>query len=167
MPDRSSPLWPTRTEIFFRDRQFEPQRQEGPTCVATVLGTLTGQEAGVFVGRVNTQDPRAWSAALAPSGLRLAYCPTDARKLEFYREELIDLDDLFTLSYYTPDDPAQIFQDPDQEGWVCGSHVVLLHRHRILDPASGLALPFEEHPCVGKHTKRIFRVVPAGDGRGL
>jgi hypothetical protein len=75
MPDRSSPLWPTRTEIFFRDRQFEPQRQEGPTCVATVLGMLTGQEAGVFVGRVNTQDPRAWSAALAPSGLRLACGP--------------------------------------------------------------------------------------------
>ena len=99
--------------------------------------------------------------------MRLAYCPSDVRKLEFYREELIDLDDLFTLSYYTPDDPAQIFRDPDQEGWVCGSHVVLLHRHLILDPASGLALPFEEHPCVGKHTKRIFRVVPAGDGRGL
>ncbi|CAF5168391.1 unnamed protein product, partial [Rotaria magnacalcarata] len=32
-----------------------------------------------FQGNLNTQDPVSWSAALKPYGMKLAYCPHDAR----------------------------------------------------------------------------------------
>ncbi len=69
--------------------------------------------------------------------MKLAYCPTDVRKIRFYVPELLALDDLFTLSYYTPPDSRSILADPGEDGWVCGSHIVVLHRDEVLDPASG------------------------------
>ncbi len=116
---------------------------------------------------MNTQDPASWSEALKPYGMKLAYCPMDARRLKFYLPELLALDDLFTLSYYSPADGSEILKDPNGNGWVCGSHIVLLHRSLIYDPARGDCLEAERHPCGEKFTKRIFRVVPAGHPRGL
>ena len=160
--DRNAPLWPNDTDSFFRDRRLTPRPQAPKQCVATTLAMLTGSDPEHFVGRINTQDPRTWSAALAEWGVRLAYCPTDARQLLHYRDELLRLDDLFTLSYYTPADPADILKPPAEDGWLCGSHVVLLHRGTILDPQGGYDLPAPDHGCWDHHTKRVFRVVPAG-----
>ena len=158
--DLNSTLWPNREDVFFRDHAFIPQRQTGPHCVSTTLAMLTGTSPETFQGTVNTQDPRSWSAALAPWDMQLAYCPTDARKLKFYLEDLLSVDDLFTLSYYTSHSAEEILADPDPSGWVCGSHIVVLHRDKTIDPASGKVTYAWDHACMGFHTKRIFRVTP-------
>lgn len=160
-------LWPNRDEVFFREREVMPLRQSGAHCVATVLAIITGAAPDDFHCAVNTQDPTSWSDAIKPWGMQLAYCPTDARKLRFYIPEMVQLDDLFVLSYYTGSDGNRILADPDVIGWVCASHVVVLHLDHILDPASGRVIQAGEHTCNDCHTKRIFRVVPAGYHRSL
>ena len=163
------PLWSPREKAFFQNDDIKPQRQVGPTCVATTLAVVTGKTAEDFVGKMNTQDPISWSDALKPYGKKLAYCATDVRKLEWFRPELLRLDDLFLLCYYSPtgSDAADVLRTPDETGWVCGSHVLTLHRSRILDTIDGTATDAETHDCWNHHTKRIFRVVPADYGRGL
>lgn len=165
--DAHTTLWLNRQEAFFRSATFTVQRQVGPHCVSTVLAMLTGQTPERFQGRVNTQNPVSWSEALAEYGMKLAYCPTDVRTLKNYLPELIDLDDLFTLSYYTTRDPERILAEPNANGWVTGSHIVLLHRDHILDSASGTVEDARSHRCNDYHTKRIFRVVPVNHPRGL
>jgi hypothetical protein len=147
--------------------EISAQKQIGPQCVSTSLAILCGVEPEIFQGKVNTQDPLSWSDHLKPYGMKLAYCPTDARKIQFYIPELVELDDLFTLSYYTTSDQSAILADPDASGWITESHIVILHRDRIYDPASGIEGPAEEHHCNSYHTKRIFRVVPKEFPRGL
>lgn len=75
----------------------------------------------------------SWSRALRPEGIKLAYCPTDARGLRFYMSELLELDDLFVLCFHTIRSPQDTLHDPDASGWVCGSHSAFLHRETILD----------------------------------
>jgi hypothetical protein len=166
--DCSSSLWPNKTDSFFWDRPIKPLEQTGPHCVSTVLAMLSGALPERFQGVVNTQDPISWSEALQPYGLKLAYCPSDLRKMRFYLPELESLNDLFTLSYYSPRDPSEIFQDPIPEtGWVCGSHIVILQGAEIIDPALGKGVPASAFRHVDRYIKRIFRVVPAGHARGL
>lgn len=165
--DMKSQLWPDAKERFFTDRELRVMRQTGPHCVSTSLAILTGADPEQFQGVVNTQDPISWSDAIAEWGMQFAYCPTDARRLRFYIPELIALDDLFTLSYYTTLDGDTILGDPNDRGWVCGSHIVVMHRDKILDPASGTVTSANEHHCNDYHTKRIFRVVPASYHRRL
>lgn len=160
-----SNLWPDQKEHWFGDRTITPQRQEGPACLRTSLAMLAGKSPADF-SAVNTQDPISWSDSLKPYAMKLAYCPFDVRKLRFYMDELIALDDLFLLCYYTGG-PTDMLRDPREDGWVCGSHVVILHRASIIDPMYASTTPAKEHSCNGKHTKRIFRVVPADCPRGL
>ena len=165
--DLNSQLWPNVEEVFFRDRELRVVRQKGPHCVSTSLAILTGAPPEEFHGIVNTQDPTSWSDKIKGWGMQFAYCPTDARKLRFYMPELLEWNDLFTLSYYTTLDRNAILGDPNPKGWVCSSHIVVMHRDKILDPASGLVTPAREHHCNDYHTKRIFRLVPAGHHRSL
>lgn len=165
--DKSSTLWSNRQEAFFRDHQLFPFRQNGPHCVSTVLAALTSAPPETFQGRINTQDPVSWSMALQPFGMKLALCPTDFRRAEFYRDELLRLDDLFTLSYFLSREPTTLLADPDENGWVCGSHIVLLHRNMIFDPVYGGLFEARRHSCWSQHTKRIFRVVPTTHERGI
>jgi hypothetical protein len=132
-----------------------------------VLGILTGAPPEKFQGAINTQDPVSWSEALKAWDMKLAYCPADVRKLKHYMKELVALDALFTLSYYTTIEPDEILADPDSSGWVTGSHIVILHRDKILDPMSGSERGAFEHECNDYHTKRIFRVVSVEHPRGL
>lgn len=164
MADISASLWPNMTDCFFRDRSLSPRQQEGLTCVATCLAILSGANPGDFDGKINTQDPVTWSDALSPFGMKLAYLPTDVRKLRFYIEELVGYDDLFTLGFYIPREPAALLQDPQGDGWLCGSHLVVLHRDRIVEETSVRAVDYSGLEC---HTKRVFRVVPVGHRRGL
>ncbi|CAF1137757.1 unnamed protein product [Didymodactylos carnosus] len=128
---------------------------------------LTGKRPKDFQGNINTQDPVSWSAALQPYGKKLAYCPHDARKLKFYIEELIALDDLFVLSFYTSLDPEEILADADNTGYVTQLHLILLHRDKIYDSTHFQYDLAREHRCVNYHTKRIFRVLPVTHARGL
>lgn len=165
--NKKSALWQDTQEHFFRDTAIRPVKQIGPHCVSTVLAMLTGRDPVYFQNdSLNTQDPVSWSGVLNPFGMKLAYCPFDVRKIKFYMDELIRLDDLFLLCYYSPIGP-EILKDPDENGWVCSSHVVILHRDKILDPMRGDMVSAKEHDCNGHHTKRLFRVVPADHPRGL
>lgn len=100
-------------------------------------------------------------------GYETCLLPTDVRKLKHYIKELVALDDLFTLSYYTTLEPDVILGEPDSRGWVTGSHIVILHRDKILDPQSGTETDALKHESNDYHTKRISRVVPVGHPRGL
>ncbi|CAF1450321.1 unnamed protein product [Adineta steineri] len=164
----NTPVWPAEDkEHYFRDLVIQPLLQKGPACVSTCLAMLTGKKPKDFQGNINTQDPVSWSAALKPYGMKLAYCPHDARKMKFYIEELITLDDLFGLSFYTAADPKNILVDPDETGFVTQSHFILLHRDKIYDPNGPGCVLARDHRCVNYHTKRIFRVLPVTHARGL
>ena len=166
--DTHSSLWNDAAGVYFRDRQITPIEQTGPHCVSTVLAMLTATEPERFQGRVNTQNPVSWSDALVPFGLKLAYCPNDNRRFRYYARELAALNDLFTVSYFTPQNPAEVLADPrESDGWVCGSHVVIMHGADIIDPARGDRVPVASHRCLERFTKRIFRVVPSDHPRGL
>lgn len=165
--DTKCHLWPNNTEHFFQDAELIPLMQTGPHCVSTVLGILTCNRPQVFQGNINTQDPYSWSIALKKYGMKLAYCPADVRKIKFYMQELMELDDLFTLSYYTSNDKNVVLGDPSDHGWICSSHIVVLHRDKIIDPQTGIENNAKDHGCNNFHTKRIFRVVPLDYGRGL
>jgi len=169
--DSNCRLWHNREEHFYRSRVIEPYMQAGLTCVSTALGSLSGMGPEHFLRlqkrrKLDTNDPVSWSEALKPFGMKLAYLPFDARKLRFYMDELMQLNDLFLLSYYSGIS-LEILRDPDNNGFVCESHVVILHRDRIIDPALGESRPAFEHWCNGCHTKRLFRVVPLNYPRGL
>ncbi|MEJ5166130.1 MAG: hypothetical protein WHV67_03785 [Thermoanaerobaculia bacterium] len=159
-------LWPKDNEMFFKDITINPIKQTGPHCVSTVLAMLVGEKPETFQKIINTQDPISWSDSLKPYGLKLAYCPTDVRKLKFYIDELIEHNDLFLLCYYCADE-SKIMSDPDPEGWLCSSHVVILLRDKIIDPKKGVIEQAKDHDCLERHTKRIFRVVPVNYERGL
>ena len=165
--DKSTVLWPNTHEVFFRDRQIVPICQSGPHCVSTVLAMLAVTTPEHFQGVINTQDPVSWSDALRPFGMKLAFCPTDVRRLRFYIDEMMAFDDLFTVSYYSPRDPEKLLADPNDAGWVCSSHIVIMHRDKIFDPMTGDLVDAHEHACVTAYTKRIFRVVPSSHERGL
>jgi hypothetical protein len=166
--DRNTPVWPAKeVEHYFRDIVIQPLRQKGPTCVSTCLAMLTGKKPEDFQGNINTQDPVSWSAALQQYGMKLAYCPHDVRKLKFYIEELIALDDLFALSFYTTLDPKEILGDADSSGYVTQSHFILLHRDKIYDSTQYECELARDYYGVEYHTKRIFRVLPATHARGL
>ncbi|NBV85934.1 MAG: hypothetical protein EBS01_06655, partial [Verrucomicrobia bacterium] len=125
--DANSLLWNGQSETYFRDRPITPIEQDGPHCVSTVLAMLSGARPECFQGVVNTQDPVSWSEALKEWGLKLAYVPSDNRKVRFYMPELVALNDLFTISYFTPTEPGDVLRDPRaSDGWVCGSHIVIL-----------------------------------------
>ena len=165
--DSNSCLWPNTTDAFFRDIELEPQFQMGPHCVSTSLAILTDNIPEEFQGNINTQDPISWSDTIQEWGMKFAYCPTDTRKLKYYMDELIELDDLFTLSFYTTLNKERILSDPDDNGWITGSHIVILHRNMIFDPAQGNKMDAVDHECNDCYTKRIFRVVPPDYKRGL
>ena len=165
--DLRSNLWPEKKEAFYRNNHFRPIQQVGQHCASTVLAILTKTTPEVFQNEgVNTQDPVSWSNALQTYGMKLAYCPSDIRKLQFYIDELISLDDLFLLCYYSPIG-CEILLDPNEKEWVCGSHVVILHRDKVIDPKRGDSTPAKDHNCIHHHTKRLFRVVPVKHPRGL
>jgi len=166
LANRFTKLWPG-DERFFPYVQIKPLKQVGPTCVANCLAMLTNQTPAAFIGRMNTQDPVTWSTVLKPYEMKLAYCPTDIRRLEFYAEELVALNDLFLLCYYTTNDPDILLAAPRSDGSRSGSHVVILKGDRIFDPSLGEAVPFKNHVSLDYPTKRIFRVIPAGHERGL
>ena len=133
------------------------------------MAVVTGKTAEDFVGKMNTQDPISWSAALKPYGKKLAYCATDARRLEWFKPELLWLDDLLLLCYYSPTGhtAGDILRTPSDTGWVCGSHVLTMHRDRILNTLDCSDTSAEGHDCWNHHTKRIFRVVSTDYPRGL
>ena len=123
---------------FLSDCEIRPICQRGPHCVSTVLAILTSKEPEDFQGKMNTQDSCTWSQMQQSYGMKLAYCPIDVRKLKFYMDELIEVNDLFTLSYYKALDPNVILSDPNRTGWITGSHSVILHRDKIIDSRLGV-----------------------------
>lgn len=159
-------IWPPDGIRFFPQFNIFPRKQVGPTCVYTTLAQLTGKNPEDFENEVNTQDPVTWSVALQKYDLKLAYCPTDLRKVKFIKDELLEIYDLFLLAYYSPTD-SSIMNDPDGTGWICGSHIVTVFQDKVYDTKLGYAVPLVEHESLEKFLKRLFRVVPSNHERGL
>ena len=98
------------------------------------------------------------------SGMQLAYCNNDLRRLEYYIDELIEHDDLFLLCFYSHDPPYE----PDANGKLCTAHIVTLHKDILIDTAKGDRFAqgkASDYPRLARQTKRIFRVVPEGHAR--
>jgi hypothetical protein len=168
-PSPSAPLWFGKEEKFFYDVAIEHHQQIGPSCVPTTLSMVAhafGKNISVeqFKQLINTQAPETWSKALESCGLKLAYCNVDQRPLEYYIEELRELNDLFFLSFYSHPLP----QHPDEDGKLCTAHIVTMYQGTIFDTAipNGV-FAASRYPRAHLRTKRIFRVVPIDHERGL
>ena len=174
-PNASAPLWNSSAGDephgpFFPEVVIEHIKQIGPSCVATTLAMIartTGADVSPddFKGITNSQSPHSWSNALKPYGMQLAYCNHDLRRIEHYIEELVELNDLFFLSFYSVNPPS----DPDGNGKLCTAHIVTMHNGTIYDTAkhsgSGGVVLANEYERLERQTKRIFRVVPLGHPR--
>lgn len=171
--DARAALWPAvpghevSDGAFFRGLSLTHRVQVGGSCVSTGLSLLTGETPDQVRQRVNTQDPVSWSRYLQGHGMKLAYCPTDLRRLKHHVPELLQHDDLFTLSTYSPNDASGIGAEPDAFGWVCGSHFVVLHRNMVFDTCLPQPVPLPVYAGCDRYVKRVFRVVPAQHERGL
>ena len=165
--DPHSRLWPAPDGRFFPDLTIRHRRQVGGSCVSTCLSLLSGEDPELIRHQVNTQDPVSWSAYLRPYGMKLAYCPTDLRRLKHYVPELLALDDLFAIGTYSPEEPREIGAEPDDEGWICSSHLVLLHRGTVHDTRFEQPCELVRYRDRNRYVKRLFRVVPAGSARGI
>ena len=173
--DRCCPLWRDRDGAragpFWDVAAFEARGgaiQEGPTCVSNSLSLLTlgaapPEEFQGAASGVDTQDPVTWSRALKRFGKKLCYAAADTRCLSWYVPELRALNDVFTLSYYTGDFMAP----PRHDGWVCGSHIVVVAGGLLYDSCAGgqrnplpLDDPEFEERYGSRFLKRVFRVVP-------
>jgi hypothetical protein len=134
-----------------------------------MLARATGAEVGPedFMPNINSQSPHSWSKALKPYGMQLAYCNFDIRRLEHYIDELVEMDDLFVLCFYSKDPPY----DPEVEGGkLCTAHIVTLHKDMIFDTARGgekAVVPASDYNRSKRQTKRIFRIVPEGYARSI
>ena len=174
-PNANAPLWdpPNADEPqgpFFPEMAIEHTKQIGPSCVATTLAMIartTGAdvEADDFKTITNSQSPHSWSNALKPYGMQLAYCNHDARRIEHYIDELVELNDLFFLCFYSVNPPS----DPDANGKLCTAHIVTMRNDTIYDTAkhsgSGGVVLANDYTRLERQTKRIFRVVPLGHPR--
>lgn len=121
------PFWTEQLALF---GQHGGMMQIGPTCVSNSLSLLTfgaarPEEFQGPASGVNTQDPVTWSQALKRHGKKLAYTSSDTRRFSWYVPELLRLHDVFTVSYYTGD-VADFTADPNGDGFVCGSHIVVV-----------------------------------------
>ena len=166
--DLHSPLWDSRDDTrYFPDLTLRHRRQQSTDCVANALSMLTGVEPGSIALDINTQSPISWSDYLMGCGMQLAYCNTDFRRLDHYVDELLDQDDLFLLCTYGSLDPMQIGREPDESGWITGSHVAVLHQDIVYDSMLSGPCPLIDYPRNNRYVKRLFRVVPAGFARSL
>ena len=169
-----SRIWSDGDNKFFPDLDLQPVIQKGPACVATALATASGTNPGHFLdfpGFTN-MNPVSWSDALTNFNMKLAYCPTDTRKVKYYADELLQCDDLFIIGYYSPNykhkDETDILLDPADDGKESAlSHAVILYKDKIYDSKNGTVTQFKEHQCIECHTKRIFRFVPSDYKRGI
>lgn len=166
--DHASGLWSAASqERFFQDLILQHREQIGGTCVSTGLSLLTGEAPTFLREHINTQDPVSWSHYLSLHGMKLAYCPTDLRRLKYYMPEMLAIDDLFAIGIYSSENVLAIGRDPDASGWICGSHFILLHRDTVYDTALEDAVPASSYHRLDSYVKRIFRVLPSNHPRGL
>ncbi len=168
-PNPSAPLWYGTNETFFEDFELKHILQKGPSCVPTTLAMIaraTGAEVTIsdMKEAINTQAPHTWSNALKPFGLQLAYCNNDARSISYFIDELVGLNDLFLLSFYSSEPP----KGPDSNGKLCTAHIVTLHKDEIIDTAKrDGTCKAHDYSRLANRCKRIFRVVPLGHERCL
>ncbi|MCF8208872.1 MAG: hypothetical protein K9K38_05645 [Rhodoferax sp.] len=166
--DTASKLWANQPiAAYYRDITIHHRQQVGGSCVSTCLSLLSGQEPTEVRSHVNTQDPVSWSHYLQGYGMKLAYCPSDLRRLQHYLPDLLAIDDLFTISTYSPPDSSSIGAEPNEDGWICGSHIVLLHRSTVYDTRYAAPIALNTYADKQRYVKRLFRVVPVDHARGL
>ncbi len=159
--------FPCEAAPLFPNLNIEHRTQIGGTCVSTGLSLLRKEEPGEIRNKINTQYPVSWSKYLNGHQMKLAYCSTDFRRLHYYVDELLAHNDLFTISTYSPSEPGEIGSDPNNEGWICGSHFFVLHRDTVYDTRFKSPVALKEYRDLNRYVKRLFRVVPCNHARGL
>ncbi|CAF1582907.1 unnamed protein product [Adineta ricciae] len=82
-------------------------------------------------------------------------------------QQLIGLDDLFALNFYTASNPEDIFGNAYHTAFVTQSDLIMLHRDKIYHSTRHQYVPARDHRCVNYHTKYIFQVPSATHDRGL
>jgi hypothetical protein len=92
------PLWPDTTERFFASLHLHSAPIPGTFSIASIIASLTGGDLEQIMDRVEANDPLSWSLVLQEYGMKLAYCPTDVRRMIHYLEELVALNDIFILT---------------------------------------------------------------------
>ena len=166
--DATAALWGRQDNgPYFHKLSIQHRKQIGGSCVSTGLSLLTNEEPKTIRDQINTQDPVSWSNYLKRFGMKLAYCPTDLRRLRHYKSQLLAINDLFAISTYSSSDPNEITQEPDGNGWVCGSHFVVLHRATVFDTRYDQPILLADYDDCERFVKRLFRVVPTEHERGL
>ncbi len=166
--DLHSTLWDAHeSSPLFPDLKLQHRRQTSTDCVANALSVLALAEPASIALEINTQSPISWSDYLLGAGYQLAYCNTDFRRLHHYVDELLELDDLFLISTYGSMEPSQIGREPDQNGWITGSHIAVLYRDTVYDSMLSGPCRLRDYPRNNRYVKRLFRVVPAGFSRSL
>ncbi|CAF1404661.1 unnamed protein product [Adineta ricciae] len=96
-----------------------------------------------------------------------AYHIFEERYSGLVTEELIGLDDLFALNFYTASNPEDIFGNAYHTAFVTQSDLIMLHRDKIYHSTRHQYVPARDHRCVNYHTKYIFQVPSATHDRGL
>lgn len=161
------PLWPDNSQSFFPSLQLHSAPVPGTFSIASIIASLTGGDLEVIMDKIGANHPVSWSRVLEDYGMKLAYCPTDIRRVIHYLDELVALNDVFILTYYTPERPSRILSEPDNLGWICGMHSVLVLRDMVYDPYLDIRQRIYAHHSRHFHTKSIFRVVLKECERGL
>ena len=141
--------------------------QIGGSCVSTGLSLITHEGPEDIRRQINSQSPMSWSDYLQPFGWKLAYCNTDLRCLDYFVDELLHWDDLFVVCTYSPLSAQVIGEDPNEDGWICGSHFMLLQGDMVYDTRFSDPVALIEHQDLRRYVKRIFRVVQVEHPRGL
>lgn len=161
---KSSRIWSDKDNINLNIDKINYMFQKPKECVPTTLAMITYEEPDKFYN-INTQEPTNWSDELHKYNLKLAYCNTDFRLLKYYKDELIEYNGLFLISVYRAK-LNMIGSNPDEEGWICPSHIFILHKNMIYDSSSELC-NIDDSKYLNCYVKRIFRVVPLDYHRGI
>jgi hypothetical protein len=162
------PLWSkdSPSENLFDEKYPMPimVKQRPKKCIAACLAIVSAQSDEVF-DAVNSLDPYAWSIALQPYKLKLAFCSVVPCSLRHYIPELIQLNGLFILSLYTGRLP-EITANVDAKGNNGAYHTVVIYGDKIYDPCGTVYNLSESHHGMF-NVKNLFRVVDSNYARGI
>jgi len=148
-------------EIFFHNKNFVPAQHDSCSAAAAALATICCCNVWDMENRIVPSNPRTWLLALQDFGLNLEYWTTWLCEMRWFMSDLLMVDDLFLLCYYTTVSPDEVMAFESQGMTTECFHIVILHRCAIIDPVLGECESAFLHPCNGMLARWIFRVVPA------
>ena len=142
-------LWPSREDCFFKDSKLNSKKL-GEISVFKLLATLTDAKQEFFKERMNKYYPIDLFNAFMWLGFRVVPCLTYNPSLKFYIDELIKLNDLFVIIYFTNKSVGK--------GLIRNGRVTVLFRDRLYLADGSRSIQMKE--CPDKQLIGIYRIVP-------